>query len=266
MDTEGDREREKPFISSLLKAAQNTVDLCREEKDSIDKIREDSDNMSAAIQPLRHLFFHSYSCLKCNKCYRLFSWGSLVHLNLETEEETMRAPERLQEMINRTLQKGEEPSRRCINISCTGSILSRKHFVEGFDQVMFSIDRIRWVSFAERRKNMDTARVERSFEIPLVKLMMAGNSYSLILVVYQVASVESNGRIDSRNGHVFVHKRVKHKDGVTYWVLLDDEKIEVVREREFEEYLEDRGGDVSALVYKKEDIYSESNEESSNEM
>ena len=95
MDTEGDREREKPFISSLLKAAQNTVDLCREEKESLDKIREDSDNMSATIQPLRHLFFHSYSCLKCNKCYRLFSWGSLVHLNLKTEEETRRAPEKL---------------------------------------------------------------------------------------------------------------------------------------------------------------------------
>ena len=110
---------------------------------------------------------------------------------------------------------------------------------------------------------MDTARVERSFEIPLTKLMLAGDSYSLILVVYQIALIEPDGTIDSRNGHVFVHKRVKNKDGVTYWVLLDDEKIEAIREREFEEHLKDRGGDVAALVYKKEDIYSESNKESS---
>ena len=76
-------------------------------------------------------------------------------------------------MINRTLQTGEEPSRRCLNVTCTGSISSRKHFVAGFDQIMFSIDRIRWIGFGMHRKNMDTARVERSFEIPLIHLMVA---------------------------------------------------------------------------------------------
>ena len=156
-------------------------------------------------------------------------------------------------MIDWTFQTVEEPSRRCVNTRCSGSIISEKNFVPGSDQFVFTIDRLQWLSYGLEEIGSDTIKEETPFEIPLSDLSITGDSYELTMVIYQVAWKHANGKNDSRNGHVYIDKRVKNKQGMIYWVLLDDEQIEVIREREFEKRLLEKNRDVYALVYKKEE-------------
>ena len=59
---------------------------------------------------------------------------------------------------------------------------------------------------------------------------------------------------------------MKSGHGVTYWVLLDDEQVEVIREREFEKRLLEKCSDVYALVYKREDDDWPDDDESSDDL
>ena len=149
---------------------------------------------------------------------------------------------------------------------CSGSIILEKNFVPGSDQFIFTIDRLRWLNFGLEVIGSDTDIVDRNLEIPITNLLISKDSYNLVLVIYQVAFTRSDGKKDSRNGHVYVDKRVRNENGVIYWVLLDDEQVEVIREREFENRLLEKGGDVYALVYKREiGHWSGSDEESSSD-
>ena len=71
------------------------------------------------------------------------------------------------------------------------------------------------------------------------------------MVIQQEAQTGENGKDDSQSGHYYVHKRVVNNRNEHFWVLLDDEDLDVKDEEEMTNEIKERNIFVSTLIYKR---------------
>ena len=212
---------------------------------------------STQLCHLGHLLCYTFTCPECDDKYVRYRLGSSINLNLSPESKS----EKLSDLLKKFFQESSEESKecrlkKCPKKECPGrAVNSDIRILPGPEYFIISFNRVHY-------QDEKYIRLQNDIKAPLRGLMLTGYSYNLVMVMHQVAWENKEGDEDPLNGHYYVHKRSTFNEK-NFWVLLDDENISVLEEKDMADIMETQSKSIVMLIYRKELTYWDNSSTSS---